>query len=87
MPQDEDAQTARTRPSVLFGAACDAEHHVTDGTTDRLETDLDLVRDAGFTVVRVGSATRATRASRAATPEAATAPATGCPSGRGRSRP
>lgn len=54
MPQDEDAQTARTRPSVLFGAAYYAEYHVTDRMTDRLETDLDLMRDAGFTVIRVG---------------------------------
>ncbi|WP_433585884.1 beta-galactosidase [Microbacterium hydrocarbonoxydans] len=36
--------------SVLFGAAYYAEYHL----ADRLETDLDLMKDAHFTVIRVG---------------------------------
>lgn len=38
------------RDSILFGAAYYAEYH----QTDRIEKDLDLMVDAGFSVIRVG---------------------------------
>ena len=38
------------KPSVLFGAAYYAEYHL----TDRLNEDLDLMAETGFTVIRVG---------------------------------
>ena len=40
----------QNRPSVLFGAAYYAEYH----QGDRLDEDLDLMVEAGFTVIRVG---------------------------------
>lgn len=38
------------RPGILFGAAYYAEYH----QSDRVELDLDLMKAAGFTVIRVG---------------------------------
>jgi beta-galactosidase len=48
----EEALRERTEDSarVLFGAAYDYEY----GTPDRLEVDLDLMRDAHVSVIRVG---------------------------------
>jgi beta-galactosidase len=47
MPQQKPVQP----PSgILFGAAYYAEYH----REERTETDLDLMKDAGFTVIRVG---------------------------------
>ena len=41
---------ARELSGILFGAAYYAEYH----RQERTETDLDLMKDAGFTVIRVG---------------------------------
>jgi len=46
-----DSSSAAYRPTgVLFGAAYYAEYHV----SERLDLDLDLMKAAGFTVIRVG---------------------------------
>lgn len=44
------SRPAQTTPGILFGAAYYAEYH----RDERTEADLDLMRDAGFTVIRVG---------------------------------
>lgn len=43
-------QPAQSPSGILFGAAYYAEYH----RDDRTETDLDLMKDAGFSVIRVG---------------------------------
>ncbi|UZX03296.1 beta-galactosidase [Arthrobacter sp. CDRTa11] len=46
----DSTASAHVPNGILFGAAYYAEYHL----NDRLKVDLDLMKDAGFTVIRVG---------------------------------